>query len=92
MYSLMYTHLKFIYLKCIRVCIFNRRKNIYHYIFLYKCLSYRYDHAMALANGSATSEEGDEKNYRSYGYEKRRYGEETIVKEMLIFMIHCMDD
>lgn len=47
---------------------------------------------MAFANGSATSEEGDEKDNRSYGYEKRRYGEETIVKEMLIFMIHCMDD
>lgn len=55
-------------------------------------MSYRYDHAVAFANGSAASEKGDNKDNRAYGYEKRRYGEETIVKEMLIFMIHSMDD
>lgn len=55
-------------------------------------MSYRYYHAAAFANGSAASEEGDDKDNRAYGYEKRRYGEETIVEEMLILIVHSMDD
>jgi hypothetical protein len=47
---------------------------------------------VAFSNGSAASEEGDDKDNRAYGYEKRRYGEETIVKEMLILIVHSMDD
>lgn len=53
---------------------------------------YRYNHAIAFANGSATSEEGDDKNYGAHGYEKRRHGKEAVVKEMLILMVHSMDD
>lgn len=85
---------KFMYLfkKYIKVYIFIYlvEKRILKYI--YKCLPYRYDHAVVFANGSAASEEGDDENNRAYGYEKRGYGEETIIEEMLILMVHSMND
>lgn len=54
--------------------------------------AYRYNHAITFTNGSAASEESDDKNNGAHGYEKRRYGEEIVVKEMLILMVHSMDN
>lgn len=59
--------------------------------FIYECLSYRYDHAVTLANGSAASEEGDDEDNGAHGYEERRHGKEGVVKEMLILVVHSMD-
>lgn len=73
-------------------CIFNRRKNISPRYIYNKCLSYRYYHAGAFANGSAASEECDDKDNNTYSYEKRWYGQETIVEEMLILIVDSMDD
>jgi len=47
---------------------------------------------MAFANGSAASEESDNKDDGAHGYEKRRHGEEAVVKEMLILVVYSMDD
>jgi len=54
--------------------------------------SYRYNHAITFANSSAASEKSDDKNDEAHGYKKRRYGEEHVIKEMLILMIYSMDD
>lgn len=58
----------------------------------YLLISYRYNHAITLTNGSTASEEGDNEDNRAQSYKKRRYGEEAIVEEVLIFMVYAMDD
>lgn len=59
---------------------------------MYERSPYRYNHAIAFANSSATSEESDDKDDEAHSYEKRRHGKEAVVKEMLILMVHSMDD